>query len=51
MHGMQQTVEVDKEIDMELAFKFVIQNQEELDIQKLKKMRFTFVQDYCINMD
>ena len=51
MLGMLVMEVVDKEIVMVLGLKSVIQNQEELDILKLKKMQFMFVQDYCINMD
>ena len=51
MLGMLVMVVADKEIDMELVLKSVIQNQEELDILKLKKMQFMFVRDYYINMN
>ena len=51
MLGMLVMVVVDKEIVTVSGLKSAIQNQEELDILKLKKMQFMFVRDYYINMN
>ena len=51
MLGTLVMVVVDKEIVTVLELRSDIQNQEELDILKLKKMQFMFVRDYYINMD